>query len=176
MEMKHLGLTLRATVCAQSPGAGLHWAPPRRVRTPFVMWAYVSTCAHVHTVSIGWDPVGCQVKVTFGGKAGGGRGHLLAGSGKTRVTAIHLSENTLTQDSICTAPLGDLRPRGPYDPHCLPVDWASCPTSPGSAETATAHLWPQAILGNCNAVQYIEGFHSRRLQFSLGLHSFFFFK
>lgn len=80
------------------------------------------------------------MKVTLEGRAGEGEATCFAGSGKTRVTAIHLSENTLTQDSICPPPLGSLRPRGPGDPHCLPVDWASCPTSPGSAETATVHL------------------------------------
>lgn len=36
MEMKHLGLTLRVTVCAQSPGAGLKRAP-RHARTRLVM-------------------------------------------------------------------------------------------------------------------------------------------
>lgn len=36
MEMKHLGLTLRATVYAQSPGAGLDCAP-HGVRSRFVM-------------------------------------------------------------------------------------------------------------------------------------------
>lgn len=71
MEMKHLGLTLRATVCAQSPGAGLHWAP-RHVRTRFVVWAYVSTCPHMHTVYIGGDetPWVCHVKVTLEGTRG----------------------------------------------------------------------------------------------------------
>lgn len=168
--------------CLRSVPRCLAWLRAARCEKPF---CYVSVrqhmCAPAYSVyTMGWDPRGwvggglpCEGDPW--GESGGGRGHLLAGSGKTRVTAIHLSENTLTQDSICPPPLGSLRPRGPCDPHCLPVDWASCPTSPGSAETATVHLWPGAILGNCNTVQYIEGFRSRRLQFLLGFSSFFFF-
>lgn len=82
-----------------------------------------------------------------------------------RVTAIHLSENTFIPDPICLPPLGHLLPKGPGDPRCRLLDQASCPLSLPPAETATAHLRPEAIVGHCKTVQYIGGFASKRWQF-----------
>lgn len=86
----------------------------------------------------------------------GGRGHLLAGSSKMRVTAIHLSGSTLIQDPICPPPLGYFSPRGACDPRCCSVDWASCSYSLQPNKTATVHLRPEAFLGHYNTVQYMR--------------------
>lgn len=104
MEMKHLGSTLRLAVHVPSPAGGAHAENP--------LCACACACQHRRRCD-GTGPRGrrCHVKVTMRGRRGG-RGHLLAGSSKMRVTAIHLSENTLIQEPICPAPLGHSSPPG----------------------------------------------------------------
>lgn len=146
---------------AESPGAGVDWES-RSMRTIGVCMCArlcVSTSVSAYSVyMMGWDPGGSSAMWRWPlRRRGGGRGHLLAGGGEMRVTAIHLSENTLIPDPICPPPLGYLLPRGPCDPRCRPLDQASCPLSLRPAKTATAHLRPEAILRHCNTVQYIGG-------------------
>lgn len=116
---------------------------------------HVSVCQHrrarIRRIYDETGPRGRRrlVKVTMRGR----RGHLLAGSSKMRVTAIHLSESTLIQDPICPPPLGHSSPRGASDPRCCSVDWASCSYSLQLNKTASVHLRPEAFLGHCNTVQ-----------------------
>lgn len=114
-------------------------------------------CQHPHAQRIydGTGPRGrrCHVKVTMRGRRGG-RGHLLAGSSKMGVTAIHLSESTLIQDPICPPPVGHSSPpRGASDPRCCYGDLASCSYSLQPNKSATVHLRPEAFLGRCITVQ-----------------------
>lgn len=146
MEMKHLGSTLRLAVHVPSPAGGAHAENP--------LCACACACQHRRRCD-GTGPRGrrCHVKVTMRGRRGG-RGHLLAGSSKMRVTAIHLSENTLIQEPICPAPLGHSPPpRGASDPRCCSADWASCSYSLQPNKTASVHLRPEAFLGCWNTVQ-----------------------
>lgn len=117
---------------SQSPGAGVDWEEQRTIGVS--VWAQVCVCVSVYRVYMkGWDPWGSSAmsRWPLSGR-GGGRGHLLAGGGKIRVTTIHLSENTLIPDPICPPPLGYLLPRGTCDPHCRPVHQAFCPLSGAS--------------------------------------------
>lgn len=115
-------------------------------------------CVYIQCIYDGMPPRGkqCHMKVTLECRRMGRGGHLLPSCGEMRVTAIHLSENALIPDPICPPPLGYLLPRGLCDPHCCPLDQASCALSLQPAESATTHLWPEVILGYCNIVKYIE--------------------
>lgn len=125
---------------SQSPGAGVAW------ESRITIGVAVSLCEHkcvcVYIENIWWDGTQGESSAMSRwplSRGGGGRGHLLASRGKMRVTAIHLSENTLIPDPICPPPLGYLLPRGGCDPHCRSVDHTSCPLSLWPAETATTH-------------------------------------
>ncbi len=115
MEMKHLGSTLRATVYAPSPQVlGLTesrtvWESSMCVCVCVFVWVWARVCAY-SVYMTGWDPGGGSAmwRWPLKGKGGGGRGHLLAGGGEMRVTAIHLYQNTLIPDPICPTPFWDI--------------------------------------------------------------------
>lgn len=115
-------------------------------------------CVCIPCIYDGMPPRGkqCHMKVTLECRRMGRGGHLLPGCGEMRVTAIHLSENALISDPICPLPSGYFLPRGNCDPHCCPLDQASCALSLQPADTSTTHLGPEVILGRCATVQHIE--------------------
>lgn len=137
MEMKHLGSTLRMAARGAGPQA------------PGLSKAF--TCVRIRVSAPAWIRRGgrpggrrCHVKVTMRGRRGG-RGHLLAGGGRTRVTAFHLSESALIKDPICPLPLGCFTapPQGGGEPLTLaaaPADWASGSYSLQPNKGAAAHL------------------------------------
>lgn len=114
---------------AQSPGAGVDWELCNDERLQCVC-----VCVCVNAVHIWWDPGGSSATWRWPlREKGGGRGHLLAGGGGKRVTAIHLSNRSHSRLHLPT-PFGISPPQG--------TRWPSLSSSwPGLLSTVPAARW-----------------------------------